>query len=125
MKPSTRSMLDSYNPDGRSFINPYNAVVQQPLLILPPRRWIFKRYRRVLALLLFSALFSVNVFVYLSIPVYMMAFWFLYELSAVWRAHRYSVLVLWGLTLAFLLLFLTAGGILRTWLWQALSTWLF
>lgn len=96
-----------------SFINPFDAVVNQPLLILTPRRWIFRRLGRILVLLFMAAFFSYNVFFYISIPIYMMSFYFVYELSAPWRAHRYSTAVLYTLVMLNLLIFLMAGNFLR------------
>jgi len=101
------------NFDERIPLNPYNTVVTQPLLILPPRRWILRRLGRVLIFLFVAAFFSFSVFVYLGIPLFGIAFWFLYELSHVWRAYRYSKLVLWIIAFGSLAVFFAVGTALR------------
>ncbi|HHT36355.1 MAG TPA: hypothetical protein GX019_04170 [Firmicutes bacterium] len=95
------------------YINPKDAVVDQPLLILTPRRWLFRRLGRVLAILFIAAFFSFNVFVYVSIPLYLMSAYFLYELSSVWRAHRYSTFMLYLIASVMVLVFLALGKPLR------------
>ncbi|HKM18401.1 MAG: hypothetical protein GX228_08385 [Firmicutes bacterium] len=104
-----------------SFIDPYDAVADQPLLILTPRRWIFRRLGRILGLLFIGAFFSFNVFVYISIPVYLLAFYFIYELSPTWHAHRYSMAVLYILTGMNLIAFLLLGSLLRNWFYAVFT----
>jgi len=96
------------------FIDPKDAVVFQPLLILTPRRMIFKRFGRIMVFLFVAAMFSYNVLIYISIPLYVIAAYLVYELSAIWRAHRYAVSMLYFLTIVVLVIFLILGHVVRT-----------
>ena len=103
------------------FIDPKDAVVEQPLLILTPWRMLFFRLGRVLAFLFIAAFFSFNIFWYISIPLYLIAAYLLYELASIWRAHHYSTLVLYLLTFAIFLVFFGTSSLLRSGLYYLIQ----
>jgi|GEM_PF-2609217 len=89
------------------------TIPEYPLLINTPRRKIFKGLIIIWSMLFIGALFSVGLFWFISIPLFVINGYIFFVYEKIWRLHRYSGVILWGLMLTAVVLFFKAAPSVR------------
>lgn len=66
------------------------GLPDQPMLINPPRGWLLMQLVRLWSFILILSVMSYSIFLFISLPLLSVVWFYYYQLTVKWKNYRYS-----------------------------------